>query len=552
MVYTSNLKGRTGGFRMILRGNIVDVKRGEVYAGEVVFEGGVIREVRETRGEFSSYILPGLIDAHIHIESSMLVPSRFAEVAATHGTVAVVADPHEIANVLGIAGIEYMIRDASHVPLKFYFTAPSCVPATPFETSGARLGVEEVASLLAREEIVALGEVMNYPGVVARDPEVMAKLNATKKLGKPIDGHCPGLRGEALRSYVEAGISTEHECTSLEEAEEKAKLGMKIMLREGSSAKNLKALARFKGEAFLVSDDVHAKDLLRGHVNYLLRRAVEEGMDEVEAVRRASLYPAKHYRLNVGMLREGDTADIVVVRDLRSFTCIECYINGTLVAARGKALFEASPLEGENTVKASLKSPEDFRIQAKKASPKVRVIRVVPGEIVTDVEIAEIPGREIKAMPERDILKLAVVERYGGNGVATALVKGFGLKKGAIASSIAHDSHNIIAVAATDEDLAEAVNQVIRMHGGIAVVAHGEVLASLALPIAGLMSPEPAQQVAERMEKLNQAARSLGCTLEAPIMALSFLALPVIPKLKLTDRGLFDVERFEFVELEVQ
>ncbi|WP_456473849.1 amidohydrolase family protein, partial [Candidatus Pyrohabitans sp.] len=319
---------------MILRGNIVDVERGEVYAGEVVFEEGVIREIREVGGDFSRYLLPGLVDAHIHIESSMLTPSRFAEVAAAQGTVAVVADPHEIANVLGVAGVEYMIRDSQRVPLKFYFTAPSCVPATPFETSGAELGAAEVASLLSRDEVVALGEVMNYPGVVARDPGVMAKIRAAKRLGKPIDGHCPGLRGEALRSYVEAGISTEHECTSLEEAEEKSRLGMKIMLREGSSARNLKALARFRGEAFLVSDDLHAGDLLRGHVNYLLRRAVEEGIDELEAVRMASLNPARHYRLDVGMLHEGDPADIVVVEDLRSFSCIECYIDGTLVAAR--------------------------------------------------------------------------------------------------------------------------------------------------------------------------------------------------------------------------
>ena len=536
---------------MILRGNIVDVERGEVYAGEVVFEEGVIREVCETGGDFSRYLLPALVDAHIHIESSMLTPSRFAEVAVRHGTVAVIADPHEIANVLGVAGVEYMIRDSQRVPLKFYFTAPSCVPATPFETSGAELGAAEVASLLSREEIVALGEVMNYPGVISRNPEIMAKIRAAKKLGKPIDGHCPGLRGEALRSYIEAGISTEHECTSLEEAEEKSRLGMKIMLREGSSAKNLKALAQFKGEAFLVSDDLHASDLLRGHVNYLLRRAVEEGIDPLEAVRMASLNPASHYRLDVGMLREGDPADIVVVNDLHSFSCIACYIDGSLVAARGKALFEARPLKGENTIMASPKSPEDFRIRAKRARPRVRVIKLLRGEIVTEAEVVELTGREIKAMPERDILKLAVVERYGGERIAVALAKGFGLKRGALAASIAHDSHNIIAVAASDEDLAEAVNQIIRMQGGIAVVACGEVLASLALPIAGLMSPLPAKQIAGKLESVNSAARNLGCNLEAPVMALSFLALPVIPKLKLTDRGLFDVERFEFVGLEV-
>ncbi len=534
---------------MLLRGNIVDVEKGEIYPGEVVFEGGVVREVREAKGDFSCYILPGLIDAHIHIESSLLVPSRFAEAAVAHGTVAVVADPHEIANVLGIAGIDYMIHDSKRVPLKFYFTAPSCVPATPFETSGAKLGAEEVASLLAREEIVALGEVMNYPGVASRNPGAMAKIEAARRLGKPVDGHCPGLRGEALRSYVSAGISTDHECTTLEEAEEKSKLGMKIMIREGSTAKNLRALARLKGEAFLVSDDIHAEDLLRGHVNHLLKRAVEEGIDEIEAIRRVSLYPANHYRLDVGMLREGDPADMVVVQDLKDFSCLECYIDGVKVAAWGKSLFRASPLKGENTVKASFKKPEHFKIHTEKS--KVRVIKLVPGELITEVEIVEVPPGEIKPMPERDILKLAVVERYGGNRIATALIRGFGLKKGALASSIAHDSHNIIAVGAEDSDLAEAVNQVIRMHGGITVVAGGEVLASLSLPIAGLMSLEPAQKVAEAMHKLNQAARSLGCNLEAPFMALSFLALPVIPKLKLTDRGLFDVERFEFVELEV-
>jgi len=529
----------------------VDVERGEVYPGEVVFEAGRIKEVRRRRASYSRYLLPALVDAHIHIESSMLTPSRFAEVAVAHGTVAVVADPHEIANVLGVAGVEYMLRDASQVPLKFYFTAPSCVPAAPFESAGARLGAEEVAALLARDEVVALGEVMNFPGVVAGEPEVMAKLSAARRLGKPIDGHCPGLRGEALRRYVEAGISTEHECTSLEEAEEKAELGMKIMLREGSSARNLKALARFRGEAFLVSDDLHASDLLRGHVNRLLRRAVEEGIDELEAVRMVSLYPARHYRLNVGLLRPGDPADVVVVSDLRSFSCEECYIEGKLVARRGRTLFEASPPEGENTVRASLKSPEDFRVRAKKARPKVRVMVLIPGEIVTREEVVELPGREIEAVPERDILKLAVVERYGGERVGVALVKGFGMRRGAIAASIAHDSHNIIAVGAGDEELAEAVNQVIRMHGGIAVVAGGEVRASLALPIAGLMSPLSAGEVAAALERVNSAARELGCSLEAPVMALSFLALPVIPKLKLTPRGLFDAERFEFVELEV-
>lgn len=537
---------------MILRGNVVDVERGEVYPGEVAVEAGRIKEVRRCRGSFSRYLLPALVDAHIHIESSMLTPSRFAEVAVAQGTVAVVADPHEIANVLGTAGVEYMLRDASQVPLKFYFTAPSCVPAAPFESAGARLGAEEVAALLARDEVVALGEVMNFPGVVAGEPEVMAKIEAAKRLGKPVDGHCPGLRGEALRRYVEAGITTEHECTSLEEAVEKAGLGMKIMLREGSSAKNLKALAQFRGEAFLVSDDLHAGDLLRGHVNHLLRRAVEEGIDELEAVRMVSLYPAQHYRLDVGLLRPGDPADVVIVSDLRSFSCVECYIDGTLVARNGRALFEASPPEGENTVRASPKSPEDFRVRASKAGPRVRVIVLIPGEIVTGEEVVELPGREIEAVPERDILKLAVVERYGSERMGIALVKGLGMRRGAIASSIAHDSHNIIAAGASDRDLAVAVNCVIRMQGGIAVVAGGEVLASLALPVAGLMSPLPAVEVASRLERVNASAKELGCRLEAPVMALSFLALPVIPKLKLTSQGLFDAERFEFVELEVE
>jgi len=530
---------------------VVEVERGEIYPGEVVFEAGRIKEVRRRRGSFSRYLLPGLVDAHIHIESSMLVPSRFAEAAAAHGTVAVVADPHEIANVLGVAGVEYMLRDASRTPLKFYFTAPACVPAAPFEVAGARLGAAEVATLLSRREVVALGEVMNFPGVVAGEPEIMAKIAAAKRLGKPVDGHCPSLRGEALRRYVAAGISTDHECTSLEEAEEKAELGMKIMLREGSTAKNLRALASFRGEAFLVSDDLHAKDLLLGHVNRLLRRAVEEGIDELRAIRMASLYPVRHYRLNVGLLREGDPADVVVVSDLRRFSCIACYIDGMPVARRGRALFEASPLRGKNTVRASPKTPEDFKVKAKSSKPKVRVIRLLLNEIVTEAEVVELPGREIEAVPEQDILKLAVVERYGGERVGIALVRGFGMRRGAIASSIAHDSHNIIAVGAGDAELAQAVNQVIRMQGGIAVVAGGEVRASLALPVAGLMSTLPAEEVAAKLEKVNAAAAELGCTLEEPVMALSFLALPVIPKLKLTPRGLFDAERFEFVELEV-
>ena len=534
---------------MLLRGNVVDVERGEIYPGEVLIEGSRIKEVREVGGRFSRYLLPGLIDAHIHIESSMLVPSRFAEAAVAHGTVAVVADPHEIANVLGITGVEYMIRDSKRVPLKFYFTAPSCVPATPYETSGAKLGAEEVARLLAMEEVVALGEVMNYPAVVAREPETMAKIQAARRLGKPIDGHCPKLGGDALRRYVSAGISTEHECTSLEEAEEKARLGMKIMLREGSSAKNLKALAGFRGKAFLVSDDLHAGDLLRGHVNFLLRRAVEEGIDPIEAVRMVSLNPAEHYRLGVGMLRPGDPADLVVVDNLRSFSCLECYINGKLVAKGGRVLFKASPLPGKSTIRASHKSPEDFKIIARRAS-RLRVIKVMPGEIVTEEDSVSAAAGEVKPMPEKDVLKLAVVERYGGERVAVALVRGFGIEGGAVASSIAHDSHNIIAVGADDADLAAAVNRVIDMQGGIAVVSGGELLASLPLPVAGLMSIESAGWVAERGEQVDRRIRELGCSLEAPVMTLSFLALPVIPKLRLTDRGLFDVERFEFVGLE--
>ena len=534
---------------MRLRGEVVDVVRGEVYPGEVRVEGGRIAGVVELERGEGRYILPGLVDAHIHIESSMLVPSRFAEAAVPHGTVGVVADPHEIANVMGMEGVRYMLRDASKVPLKYRFTAPSCVPATEFETSGARLGVREVEELLRMREVVALGELMDFVGVLERRREVMEKIEAARRLGKPVDGHAPGLRGEALRRYVEAGITTDHECTSAEEAEEKAEAGMRVMLREGSAARNLGELAgvaRPGRRCFLVSDDLEAGELVeRGHVNRLLRRAVEEGIDEVEAVRMASLYPVEHYSLDVGLLREGDPADVVVVDNLRSFRCTACYIDGRLVAEHGRALFRAAPEPCRGSVRAEPRKAEHFRVEVR---GRVRVITVREGDITTGEEVVEV---ESIPAPEADVLKLVVVERYGGGRLGVGAVRGFGLERGAIASSIAHDSHNIIGVGAENEALARAVNEVIGMQGGIAVT-DGERVVSLPLPVAGLMSTCTAVEVAERLREVHAFARRLGCRLRSPLVSLSFLALPVIPRLRLTDRGLFDAERFEFTELLVE
>ena len=536
----------------MIEGNVVDVKRKRIFPGRIEHEDGRIVSVEEVEGEFQGYLIPGLIDAHIHIESSLLCPSRFAAAVVPHGTTAVITDPHEIANVLGVQGIEYMVKDSKTVPLRVYFTAPSCVPATPFETAGASLGPAEIEQLLSREEFVALGEVMNYPGAIAHDPEVMAKLEAANKAHKPIDGHCPGLTGDALREYVKLGISTDHECTSYPEASEKHSLGMKVMVRQGSASKNLEALAPFakSHEFILVSDDRNVSDLLRGHIDRALAEAVALGIDPLHALRAATINPALHYNLPLGSIEPGKLADIVRVSDLKDFGVEEVYIGGQAVVSGGIQKFEVKPKEMVNQFVLQRKVPSDFEISAPGEYVTARVIGVVKDEIVTDSLVARLRVENGKVQPsvEHDILKVAVVNRYRDAPVSNGFVKGFGLRSGAIASSVAHDSHNIIVVGVDAESMAVAVNTLVSEGGGYCVSAGGKC-SVLNLRVAGLMCTKPAQDVKRVLDQLHEQVRAVGSPLESPFMTMSFLSLLVIPKLKIGDRGLFDVTSFRFVEV---
>ncbi|MEW5937357.1 MAG: adenine deaminase [Candidatus Thermoplasmatota archaeon] len=548
---------------MKLEGNLVNVLTHDVYPAEVTIRKGVVEEVREVRRDFGIYLAPGFVDGHIHIESSLLAPSRFAEAALPHGTTCVIADPHEIANVLGLRGIEYMLRDASRTPLKFRFSAPSCVPATEMESAGADLSATDIEALLSRPEFVALGEVMNFPGVVAGDQKVMAKLEAARRAGKPIDGHAPGLTGSSLCRYVAHGISTDHECTTLEEAREKARLGMTVQIREGSASHDLRALLPLISEAecMLVSDDKDPEDLLRGHMDETLRRAVEYGLDPMKALRCVTCIPSRHYRLGPGAIVPGAPGDIVMFKSMTGFEVKKVYINGKLVADRGRALFgfsvgkEALSLSHQGAegvglaIHAKRVEPRDFAVRVKGTRARVRVIGVIEGKILTERGTAVLKVRNGEVQPDldADVLKLAVVDRYERGGVANAFVRGFDLRSGALASSISHDAHNIVVVGTNSEEMASAVSLVAKF-GGLAAV-HGSESATLPLPVAGLMSTESARKVARSLSAVHKFSRKLGCSLSSPFMTLSFLALLVIPELKLGTRGLFDVREFRFVDV---
>jgi adenine deaminase len=534
-----------------IEGNIVDVIAGEIFPGRVVHRDGVIRAVERLSGNFQGFLLPGFIDAHIHVDSSLLCPSRFAEAVVPRGTTAVVTDPHEIANVLGMPGISYMRQDAAGAPLRFYFTAPSCVPATPFETAGASLGAAEVEALLQEDDVVALGEVMNYRGAVDRDPVILSKIRAARRIGKPIDGHCPLLTGEKLKEYVNLGISTDHECTNVDEAREKHSLGMRILVRQGSVAKNLDALVPFarENDFFLVSDDKLAPDLLEGHLDRTLAQAVASGVDPLHAVRAVTLRPADHYRLPMGAIAAGRAADITKVRDLSSFDVEDVYIGGKLAATGGTPVFRATPVSKSGTFAIPPRRGPDFIISAPGPAAAVRVIVVIRDEIVTADETAvmRVEGGRVTPDPERDILLISVVNRYRDAPVSCGFVKGFGLKAGAIASSVAHDAHNIVVVGANPEDMAGAVNTIIRESGGFCLSAGGTSI-SLPLGVAGLMSTEPPRDVGARLGFLQRRARELGCLPDWPFMTMSFLSLLVVPRLKIGDRGLFDVDASRFVD----
>lgn len=539
---------------MELEGNIVDVCNNQIFPAVVKIGNGKIVKIEKTGKKFDRFILPGLVDSHIHVESSMLTPSRFAEVSVAHGTTAVVTDPHEIANVLGIEGIEFMMKDSRQVPLKMFFTAPSCVPATPFETSGATLTSKDIESLMRFPEIVALGEMMNFPGVVNQDKEVMKKIDAAKKFHKPIDGHCPGLQGKSLEKYVSAGISTDHECVTLEEAREKLKLGMKIMIREGSSAKNMTALIELaksdSDNCFFVSDDLHCDDLMKGHVNLLLRKAVSLGVDPINAVKMVTLNPVKHYNLNSGLLRVDDPADIVVVDNLKDFNVLETWIDGKKVAEKGRILFKVKTSEGKNSINLNKKFAKDFEVKtSKKDFTEVNVIEIVKNQIVTKKGRSRLTVKDGKILPDmkKDVIKIAVVERYGKNNLAVGFVRGFNLKYGAVASTVAHDSHNIIVIGTNDGDIAKAVN-ILREIGGGLVAVNSDVH-KVELSVAGLMSSEDVEKFNDRLERLIDYTKNT-CGFN-PFPTLSFLALLVIPELKLSDKGLFDVAKFSFIKLEV-
>ncbi len=534
---------------VMVTGNLLNVSTEEVYSAEITFLNGIITCVQPIKGDYKGLILPGFIDAHIHIESSMLTPARFAEVVVPHGTTSIIADPHEIANVMGLNGINYIVKDSSTVPLKVFLTAPSCVPATIFETSGGVISTEEIEKLLEDRNFVALGEMMNFPGVIKDDPDVITKLNAAKKVRKPVDGHAPLLSGTELCKYIASGISTDHECTTENEAHEKRRLGMKIMIREGSSAKNLKDLAMVGGD-FIVSDDKDPEDLLKGHVDEMFRKAVEYGIEPIEALKMVTLNPGEHYNLNTGNIVPGKAADIIVIDNLKNLNIEKVILDGNLVAQNGKPLFDVKPKEIPSTFKLKPKKPSDFDVLVKGSNRTVRVIELLEDQLITHESSAVLKSQDgnLKANLENDILKIAVVERYGNERISNAFVKGFGLKEGAIASSIAHDSHNIITVGTNSQYMAKAVNTVLKNRGGLAAVSK-HISNELELPIAGLMSTKSATKVSSDLKILHDAVMNMGSKLKSPFMSMSFMALLVIPKLKISDMGLFDVEKYDFVDL---
>lgn len=535
-----------------ISGNLVDIIGERIFPAKITVENGKISKIERASEKLDEYLIPGFVDSHIHIESSMLPPAEFARLAVVHGTVATVSDPHEIANVLGIEGVNYMIKNGEQVPFKFYFGAPSCVPATPFETSGAEIGAEEIERLLKTDKIKYLSEMMNFPGVLNGAPDVTEKIELAEKYGKPSDGHSPGLQGEEAKKYVSAGISADHECFSMREALDKISYGMKIQIREGSAAKNFDELYPLMDThnemTMLCSDDKHPDDLVAGHINLLVKKAVARGVKPMDALKSATLNPVTHYNLDVGLLREGDDADFILIDNLKNFGVIETYVKGNLVARKRKSLIESVDSDIVNNFKATSKTIEDFQIEAE--SKNVRAIGATDGDLTTKETEAQINIENGKAVSnvDSDILKIAVVNRYENAQPAIAFIKNFGLKKGAIATSVAHDSHNIIATGVEDEDILLAVNSLIKTKGGMAVASDGSV-ETLPLPIAGLMTDADGYETAAKYKELTQKANSLGSKMSAPFMTLSFMALLVIPKLKLSDKGLFDGEKFEFVDL---
>jgi len=535
-----------------ISGNIVDVVNKTIFTGTVEVTNGIVTAVRHHPVDESQYILPGLVDAHVHIESSMLIPSEFARMAVVHGTVGTVSDPHEIANVMGVPGVKFMIANGKKVPFKFNFGAPSCVPATSFETAGAVLGVEEVRELLGMPEIKYLSEMMNFPGVLFNDPEVMAKIELAKKAGKPVDGHAPGLKGADAAKYINAGISTDHECFTLDEARDKIGYGMRVLIREGSAAKNFETLYPLIDEApemvMLCSDDKHPDDLLHGHINEVVKRAVAHGCNMMNVLRSCTFNPVSHYRLDIGLLQPGDPADLIVVDNLRDFNVLATWVDGVKVAENGKSNIVKASEEPFNHFEARPVKAEDLEVLAR--GERIRIIEAYEGQLITGNPVIEhhSAGRNLVSDPSRDLLKIVVLNRYRISSPAIGFIRGIGLQRGAIASCVAHDSHNIIAVGADDDSIMRAINLIIGSQGGISLV-NGEQQMVLPLPVGGIMSPDEGPEVARKYQELDREARKLGSPLTAPYMTLSFMALLVIPSLKLSDQGLFDGHSFSFVDL---
>lgn len=548
-IKTNAMKGKE---TFSVSGNIVDVVAGEIYQGTIHVLDGKISSVEKCRVDETQYILPGLIDAHVHVESSMLLPSEFARLAVVHGTTATVSDPHEIANVLGMDGVRFMIDNGKKTPFRFYFGAPSCVPATSFETSGAHLGADAVKEMLSWPEIYYLSEMMNFPGVIYGDEEVALKLKYAQQAGKPVDGHAPGLLGDDARKYASAGITTDHECFTPEEAIDKINAGMKVLIREGSAARNFDALVMLLNDypqmIMFCSDDKHPDDLIAGHLNLLIKRAMQKGIDFMKAIRACTLNPAEHYKLESGLLQQGDHADLIIIDSPESFQVLKTYIGGKLVAENGISLLPHVAESAPNNFNAGLISPEMLSVKAKPG--KLKVQQALEGQLITEKMLVDpkIADGCVVADSANDIMKMLVMNRYSPSAPAIDFVSGFGLKRGALASTVAHDSHNIIAVGADDESICAAVNALIEARGGIAV-AEGNAVQILPLPVAGIMSNDDGYTVARKYGHINQAAGKLGTTLAAPFMTLSFMALLVIPALKLSDKGLFDGNKFEFTEL---
>jgi adenine deaminase len=553
--------------RFTITGLLADVWQKRIYPAAVTVENGLIQAIEEVPRDTVDhrYILPGFIDSHVHIESSMLVPVEFARLAVVHGTVATVSDPHEIANVCGMEGVEFMIDNGKKAAFKFYFGAPSCVPATTFETAGATLDVEQVTALLQKEEIRYLSEMMNFPGVLFKDPEVMAKITAAQRLGKPVDGHAPGLRGEEAKQYIEAGMSTDHECFTAAEALDKLQYGMKILIREGSAAKNFEALIDllhdYPDSIMFCSDDKHPDSLVAGHINQLCARATAKGINLFNVLQAACVNPVQHYNLQVGLLRTGDPADFIVVKDLKQFEVLETYIDGEEVKKKNtessiQHTEERKKTETINNFNCLTVKPADFAIPYA-GQEIIPVIEALDGQLITN-HISLPAGwlldedlQQLVSNLQKDVLKIAVVNRYHPAKPALAFIKNFGLKTGALASSVAHDSHNIVAVGTDDESLCRAINLVIEKKGGVSCVGkvggnHQQEMI-LPLPVAGLMSDENGYTVANAYTAIDAMAKSLGTGLSAPFMTLSFMALLVIPHLKLSDLGLFDGDQFKLL-----